>query len=51
MIDRDRLIWPIYLEFFMMMANQFVDDIEKQLEKVCETLFESILMVIGKYFR
>ena len=50
MIDRDRVIWPIYLEFFIMMANQFVKDIEQQLEKVCETTFESILMAIGKYF-
>ena len=51
MIDRDRVIWPIYLEFFMMMANQFVKDIEKQLENVCKTSFKSILMAIGKYFR
>ena len=50
MIDRDRVIWPIYLEFFMMMANQFVEDIGKQLEKVCKTTFESILVTFGKYF-
>ena len=50
MIDRDRVIWPIYLEFFMMMANQFLEDIEQQLGKVCKKTFESILTTIGKYF-
>ena len=49
-MDRDRLIWPIYLEFFMMMANHFLEDIEKKLEKVCKRTFESILVTIGKYF-
>ena len=49
-MDRDRVIWPIYVELLMMMANQFVEDIEKQLENVCKRTFESILMAIGKYF-
>ena len=49
MIDRDRVIWPIYLEFFMMMANQFVKDIEKQTEKIFKTAIESIWITIGKY--
>ena len=50
MIDRSRFFWPIYYEFFMMMVNQFKNDIEKQVDKICQITFESILLTIGKYF-
>ena len=51
MIDRGRFIWPIYLEFLMMMLNQFVRDIEKQAEILCQTTFEPILITFRKYLR
>ena len=49
MIDRDRFNWPIYLEFLIMMINQFVSDIENQAELLCQTILESIVITIGKY--
>ena len=51
MIDRGRIIWPIYLEFVILMIIQFVDDIEKLAELLCQTILESIAITIGKYLR
>ena len=50
MIDPGWFIWPIYFEFLIMMVNQFVEDIEKQTEKIFLTATESIWITIGKYF-
>ena len=50
MIDRGWFILPIYLEFVIMMVNEFMKDIEKQTEKIFLTATESIWITIGKYF-
>ena len=50
MIDRGWFIWPIFLEFLIMMVNEFMKDIEKQTEKIFQTAIESIWITIGKYF-
>ena len=50
MIDGGWFIRPIYLDFLVMMVNQFMSDIEEQTENICQTTLESIFITIGKYF-
>ena len=50
MIDGGWFIRSIYLDFLLMMANQFMSYIEEQTENICQTTLQSTFITIGKYF-
>ena len=49
MIDGGWFIRPIYLDFLVMMVNQFMSDIEEQTENISKTTLDLISITIGKY--
>ena len=49
MIDRGWFIRPIYLKFLLMMANQFMSEIEEQADNICQLTLQFTFITIGKY--